>query len=118
MWERRPAEPAEPPRRVPAARRRRGGTLSDPLAIALVSPLAWPPREDVASHVAAEAAALAARDRADSTRPVAPLRRAEDAIDLDTTELTFQEQVRFIVDRARSVFGLDRMRPGPSNATD
>jgi cytidylate kinase len=41
----------------------------------------------------AEAAALAARDHADSTRPVAPLRRAEDAIELDTTRLGFQEQV-------------------------
>lgn len=56
----------------------------------------------------AEAAALAARDRADSTRVVAPLRRAEDAVPLDTTALSFAEQVRFIVERARPVFG----RPG------
>jgi CMP/dCMP kinase len=53
----------------------------------------------------AEAAALAARDHADSTRIVAPLRRAADAIPLDTTALSFAEQVRFIVDRARPVFG-------------
>jgi cytidylate kinase len=52
----------------------------------------------------AEAAALAARDRADSTRAVAPLRSAEDAIHLDTTSMSFAEQVQFIVDRARPIF--------------
>jgi cytidylate kinase len=52
----------------------------------------------------AEAAALAARDRADSTRAVAPLRPAEDAIHLDTTRMSFAEQVQFIVDRARPIF--------------
>jgi len=52
----------------------------------------------------AEAAALAARDHADSTRSVAPLRPAPDAVHLDTTTLDFSEQVRFIVDRARLVF--------------
>ena len=52
----------------------------------------------------AEAAALAARDHADSTREVAPLRPAEDAVHLDTTTLDFGEQVRFIVDRARPIF--------------
>jgi cytidylate kinase len=52
----------------------------------------------------AEAAALAARDHADSTRPVAPLRPAEDAVHLDTTAMDFVEQVRFIVERARPLF--------------
>jgi cytidylate kinase len=52
----------------------------------------------------AETAALAARDHADSTREVAPLRPAEDAVHLDTTTLNFAEQVRFIVDRARPIF--------------
>jgi len=52
----------------------------------------------------AETAALAARDHADSTRQVAPLRPAADAVHLDTTTLDFAEQVRFIVDRARSIF--------------
>jgi cytidylate kinase len=55
-------------------------------------------------HLDAEAAALAARDHADSTRSVAPLRPAEDAILLDTTSMDFAEQVRFIVDRARPIF--------------
>ena len=53
----------------------------------------------------AEAAALAARDQADSSRAVAPLRAAADAIPLDTTALTFSEQVRFIVELARPIFG-------------
>lgn len=52
----------------------------------------------------AEAAALAARDRADSTRSVAPLRPSEDAIHLDTTAMNFDEQVTFIVERARTIF--------------
>jgi cytidylate kinase len=52
----------------------------------------------------AEAAALAARDHADSTRAVAPLRPAPDAVHLDTTTMDFTEQVRFIVDRARPIF--------------
>jgi CMP/dCMP kinase len=55
-------------------------------------------------HLDAETAALAARDHADSTREVAPLRPADDAVHLDTTALDFAEQVRFIVDRARPIF--------------
>ena len=52
----------------------------------------------------AEAAALAARDHADSTRAVAPLKPAPDAVHLDTTGMGFPEQVQFIVDRARPIF--------------
>ena len=52
--------------------------------------------------VAEEATLLAARDRADSTRAVAPLRRADDAIDLDTTDLGFPEQVGRILQLART----------------
>jgi cytidylate kinase len=51
-----------------------------------------------------ETAALAARDHADSTRAVAPLRRADDAVDLDTTLLSFEEQVHRIVALARDRF--------------
>ena len=51
-----------------------------------------------------ETAALAARDHADSTRAVAPLRRAAVAIDLDTTALTFEKQVDRIVALARERF--------------
>ncbi len=57
------------------------------------------------ARVEAEAVALAARDHADSTRPVAPLRAADDAVRLDTTALTFAEQVGRIVELARPVFG-------------
>ena len=57
------------------------------------------------SRLEAEAAALAARDDADSSRVVAPLRPAEDAVLLDTTAMTFDEQVRTIVELARPRFG-------------
>ena len=51
----------------------------------------------------AETAALAARDHADSSRPVAPLRAADDAVPLDTTTMSFENQVRFIVELARPI---------------
>jgi cytidylate kinase len=44
---------------------------------------------------------LVARDTADSQRDVAPLRRAHDALFVDTTHLTFEEQVDRIVEAAR-----------------
>ncbi|MGH7580434.1 MAG: (d)CMP kinase [Gemmatimonadales bacterium] len=53
----------------------------------------------------AEAAALAARDQADSTRTLAPLKAAPDAVPLDTTAMAFPDQVRFIVELARPIFG-------------
>jgi CMP/dCMP kinase len=53
----------------------------------------------------AEAAALTARDEADSTRVVATLKAAPDAVPLDTTAMTFPDQVRFIVELARPIFG-------------
>ena len=43
---------------------------------------------------------LAKRDRIDSTRAESPLRQAEDAIVLDTTHLTIDEQVDFVLDQA------------------
>jgi len=58
-----------------------------------------------AARLEAEAAALAARDHADSSRAVAPLRAAPDAVPLDTTTMSFEEQVRFIVELARPIFG-------------
>jgi cytidylate kinase len=50
-----------------------------------------------AGQLAREAALLAERDAKDSARPVAPLRRAADALLLDTTELDFAAQVGEIV---------------------
>jgi len=48
-----------------------------------------------------EAAALTTRDRRDSTRAVAPLSQAAGAVALDTTGLTFEEQVARVVDLVR-----------------
>jgi cytidylate kinase len=53
----------------------------------------------------AETAALTARDQADSSRTVAPLKAAPDAVPLDTTAMAFPDQVRFIVELARPIFG-------------
>ena len=44
---------------------------------------------------------LAARDRADSTRVVAPLKAAADAVVLDTTRLSLEQQVQAVVTLAR-----------------
>ncbi|HVH09234.1 MAG TPA: (d)CMP kinase, partial [Gemmatimonadales bacterium] len=54
-----------------------------------------------AAELAHEAEALAARDRADSTRPVAPLRAAADAVLVDTTALSPDEQADRVVALAR-----------------
>lgn len=47
--------------------------------------------------------ALEDRDRRDATRAASPLRRPPDAVILDTTRLTFGEQVAFIVRLARAM---------------
>lgn len=64
--------------------------------------LGEPPGEELA----AETARLAERDRQDSSRAVAPLLRAADAVQLDTTTLDFDTQVRAITrlaqDRTRA----------------
>ncbi len=52
--------------------------------------------------LAAEIERLRRRDHLDSTRDIAPLRRADDAVDVDTTALDFDEQVERIVSLARS----------------
>lgn len=54
-----------------------------------------------AAALARETALLAARDEADASRAIAPLRRPEDAIELDTGGLGFGEQVDRIVALAR-----------------
>ena len=51
-----------------------------------------------------ESQALAARDAADSNRQVAPLKAAADAVLLDTTALTLEEQVARVVELARARF--------------
>ena len=46
---------------------------------------------------------LEVRDQKDSTREVSPLKKADDAIELDTSNLTIDEQVDFIVTRANEL---------------
>jgi CMP/dCMP kinase len=57
------------------------------------------PDED--DDIDAEVRRIETRDRTDSGRAVAPLRQADDAIALDTTHLSFDEQVNTIVAWAR-----------------
>jgi cytidylate kinase len=51
-----------------------------------------------------ESQALAARDAADSNRRIAPLKAAPDAVLLDTTALTLDQQVTRVVELARGLF--------------
>jgi len=53
--------------------------------------------EPTPAALAAETERLTERDRKDSERAVAPLRRAPDAVVVDTTALTFDQQVERIV---------------------
>jgi len=46
---------------------------------------------------------LEQRDKLDSTRETSPLRRAPDAIELDTSDLTIEDQVEFVVGKARKL---------------
>jgi cytidylate kinase len=48
-----------------------------------------------------EARRLKARDKADSERTVSPLRIADDAVVIDTTRLSFEEQVQRVLDEVR-----------------
>jgi cytidylate kinase len=61
--------------------------------------------EPAPAELQAEAVRLAERDRQDSARAIAPLLRAADAVQLDTTELDFQSQVRTIAELARERAG-------------
>jgi len=54
-----------------------------------------------ADELMREAERLALRDHADASRSVAPLRRADDAMQVDTTSMSFAHQVRDIVVAAR-----------------
>ena len=62
-------------------------------------------QEPEPARVAREAARLLERDRLDSTRAVAPLSAASDAVVLDTTGLDFDEQIGRIVRVVRERFG-------------
>lgn len=69
-----------------------------------------------AEAVERETRALRARDALDSARTVAPLRQAPDAIAVDTTALSFEEQVARIVAHARRALGLPRAGSDPPPA--
>ncbi len=56
-----------------------------------------------AGEVEGEAARLEARDARDAGRAHAPLRKPEGAWELDTTDLSFEEQVEAVVRRVRQV---------------
>jgi cytidylate kinase len=64
--------------------------------------------DDSEADISREAALLAVRDQADSSRAVAPLRRADDARLLDTSGLTFEQQVERIVEWAREALSAQR----------
>jgi CMP/dCMP kinase len=55
------------------------------------------------ADVGANRQEMARRDRLDSTRTVAPLLRAPDAVELDTTELDKDQVVAAVLDRVRAV---------------
>ena len=57
------------------------------------------PSEEEIAKVAAE---IAARDKADSTRTVAPLRQAEDAVLLDNSGMNLQETIDFMLRKIKN----------------
>ena len=48
------------------------------------------------AEIMAEAERLQARDKADASRPVAPLVSPDDAVEIDTSRMKFEEQVEGI----------------------
>jgi cytidylate kinase len=58
------------------------------------------------AHILAEADRLRARDKADASRPVAPLVSPEDAVEIDTSQMRFEDQVEGIASLARAVYRL------------
>jgi cytidylate kinase len=53
------------------------------------------------------------RDQRDRTRDIAPLRRADDAVTLDTTDRSVDEQVGFVVDRVKEAQSPGTSGEGP-----
>ncbi len=58
------------------------------------------------AEILAEADRLQARDKADASRPVAPLVSPDDAVEIDTSRMSFEEQVEGIASLARAVYRL------------
>ena len=59
---------------------------------------------------------IAERDARDSTRDASPLRQAADAITLDTTGLSIDDQVERVVALIRERSGVSPVQPGPAGA--
>ena len=60
-------------------------------------------REPSPSELELEAVKIQERDARDSARALAPLRKAEDALEVDTSHLTFDAQVQVIIDRSKAL---------------
>lgn len=69
--------------------------------------------EPTSGEVAAEAQRISERDRVDSHRAISPLRRPEDAVDLDTTGMSFDEQVEAVVRLVLALETPDSQGEGP-----
>lgn len=48
---------------------------------------------------------IISRDKTDSEREFAPLRQAEDAILLDTTDMSIEDVLQAVIHRVREVYG-------------
>lgn len=59
--------------------------------------------QGIVTDVAALEDEIQVRDRKDSTRQMSPLRKAVDALELDTSLLSIDEQVEFVVSKARKI---------------
>ncbi len=73
-------------------------------------------KEPTNEEIFAEAERLKARDKADASRPVAPLVSPPDAVELDSSRMTFDEQVNGIAELARAVYGLPQPSVGGGGA--
>ena len=60
-------------------------------------------REPTSSEIREEARRIEQRDRADQSRNQSPLRRPEDAVEVDTTGLSFTDQVSLILRRVKDL---------------
>lgn len=68
-------------------------------------------KEGESTDLAQVASELKKRDVIDSTRAISPLKKADDAIELDTSNLTIEQQVEFVVEQwMRKVGGNQVMR--------
>ena len=56
---------------------------------------------EAAGELSEQVTAIAERDVRDATREDSPLRKAEDAVEVDTTDLTIEEQVERVIELAR-----------------